>query len=139
MPRLTIEASAPGRVDLAGGTLDLWPLHVLHPGSVTVNVAIDRFAHCRIRPFKRGFRVVLRDSSFETEARRAADLFADPRTAMAAALLEALEVDDSLEIELWTEIPFGSGLGVSSALAVTLVGALGRWMGHDPDSTDRVA
>jgi len=35
------EASAPARIDLAGGTLDLWPLHVLHPGSVTVNLAID--------------------------------------------------------------------------------------------------
>ena len=43
-----IEASAPARVDLAGGTLDLWPLHVLHPGSVTVNLAIDRRASCRV-------------------------------------------------------------------------------------------
>jgi len=37
------EASAPARIDLAGGTLDLWPLHALHPGSVTVNVAIVTF------------------------------------------------------------------------------------------------
>ena len=36
-----IDATAPARIDLAGGTLDLWPLNVLHPGSVTINLAID--------------------------------------------------------------------------------------------------
>ena len=40
----------PARVDLAGGTLDLWPLHVLHPGTVTVNVAVGLYASCRARP-----------------------------------------------------------------------------------------
>jgi D-glycero-alpha-D-manno-heptose-7-phosphate kinase len=133
-----ITASAPARVDLAGGTLDLWPLHVLHPGSVTVNVAIDRFAHCRIRSFERGFHVLLPDSSFETRSLRASDLFAEPRTSMVAALLEAFEVDEPLEIALWTEVPFGSGLGGSSALAVVLAGALERWTGRDTDDFDRV-
>ena len=40
-----IHASAPTRIDLAGGTLDLWPLYLFHPGAVTVNVAITRYAH----------------------------------------------------------------------------------------------
>jgi D-glycero-alpha-D-manno-heptose-7-phosphate kinase len=35
-----IEVFAPARADLAGGTLDLWPLYCFHPGSVTVNVAL---------------------------------------------------------------------------------------------------
>ena len=37
----SVETSAPARVALAGGTLDLWPLHALHPGSVTVNLAME--------------------------------------------------------------------------------------------------
>jgi len=36
-----ITATAPCRVDLAGGTVDIWPLYLFHPGAVTVNVAVD--------------------------------------------------------------------------------------------------
>src|SRR4051794_12893598 len=41
---------APCRVDLAGGTLDLWPLYLFHPGAVTVNVAVNILTRCRITP-----------------------------------------------------------------------------------------
>jgi len=40
-----VHVIAPTRIDLAGGTLDLWPLYLFHPGAVTVNVAITRYAH----------------------------------------------------------------------------------------------
>ena len=138
MPQI-VEASAPARVDLAGGTLDLWPLHVLHPGSVTVNVAIDRFARCSVQAGDRGFGVLLRDSGIEKRSHDGAGLFSDPRTALVGALLDAFEVRDALAIELWSEVPFGSGLGGSSALAVALTGALGRWVGRPLADQDRVA
>src|SRR5262249_62374798 len=35
-----ITATASCRVDLAGGTLDLWPLYLFHEGAVTVNFAL---------------------------------------------------------------------------------------------------
>src|SRR5262245_22047875 len=135
------EATAPGRVDLAGGTLDLWPLHVLHPGSVTVNVAVDRFARCRVTAGDdiNSLRVFHPASGFEQSAQEAAELLSDPRTALVGALLEALEIDEPAEIELGSEIPYGSGLGGSSALAVCLMGALARWSRRDLGALDRVA
>jgi D-glycero-alpha-D-manno-heptose-7-phosphate kinase len=139
MPAQLVEASAPGRVDLAGGTLDLWPLHVLHPGSVTVNVAIDRYARSRVTAGVPDFRVVHPASGFELRAGKPAELLADPRAALVGALLEAMEVDEPLEIELRSEIPFGSGLGGSSALAVCLMGALEKWSRCDLAGGDRVA
>ena len=39
---------APVRADLAGGTLDLWPLYLFHPGSRTVNVAISFYAESEV-------------------------------------------------------------------------------------------
>src|SRR5262245_50006046 len=95
-----IEASAPARVDLAGGTLDPWPLHVLHPGSVTVNLAIDRRARCRVRRSATGFRVTVPDLGYERRVGQAAELLSDPRGALAGALLEALEISEPHEIEL---------------------------------------
>ena len=36
---MKIISEAPCRVDLAGGTLDIWPLYLFHPGAVTLNFA----------------------------------------------------------------------------------------------------
>jgi D-glycero-alpha-D-manno-heptose-7-phosphate kinase len=43
-----IDCSAPTRIDLAGGTLDIWPLYLFHQPAVTVNAALSLRAHCRL-------------------------------------------------------------------------------------------
>src|SRR5947208_2504722 len=45
---MKVEARAPTRVDLAGGTVDIWPLYLFHPGAQTVNLALRRHATCEI-------------------------------------------------------------------------------------------
>jgi len=134
----TFEASAPARIDLAGGTLDLWPLHALHPGSVTVNLAIDLRATCRVRRRDGGFRVSVPELGFEKTAAAADDLLGDPRGAIAGALLEALEVREPRDVELSTQVPYSSGLGGSSALAVAMAAALSASAGRDFDGAGRV-
>src|SRR5437899_8682887 len=54
-----VTAIAPCRVDLAGGTLDIWPLYLFHPGAVTVNFAVNILTRCRITPLA-GKRIRLR-------------------------------------------------------------------------------
>src|SRR5207302_1289737 len=46
MKKVTVRA--PVRADLAGGTLDLWPLYLFHPGSRTINVAISYHAESEV-------------------------------------------------------------------------------------------
>jgi len=43
---MQIASQAPCRVDLAGGTLDIWPLYLYHANAVTVNFAVDRYTRC---------------------------------------------------------------------------------------------
>jgi len=144
MPRVkeTVEASAPARIDLAGGTLDLWPLHVLHPGSVTVNLAIDRRARCRLhRASGADFVVRSPERGLERRARRPADLLADPATALGGALLDAAAAAgpvEPLELELSSGVPYGSGLGGSSALLVAMAGALERFGAPRPPGSSPV-
>ena len=47
---MIIESLAPTRVDLAGGTLDIWPLYLFHTNSQTINFAINCYARCRLTP-----------------------------------------------------------------------------------------
>jgi len=135
----TFEASAPARIDLAGGTLDLWPLHVLHPGSVTVNLAIDLRARARVRRGGDGVRVTVPDLGYERVARDASELLADPRGALAGALVESFGIRVPLEIELATAVPFGSGLGGSSALTVAMAAAVSAAAGAAFPDGNRVA
>src|SRR5438874_12685673 len=45
---MIIESSAPTRVDLAGGTIDIWPIYLFHPGATTVNFALSLRASVRL-------------------------------------------------------------------------------------------
>ncbi len=118
------------RVDFAGGTLDIWPLGLLHSGARTVNTAIDLPVEVAIVPRQRGFRVVQDDGSWEAEG--TAGLIQNPGTALVGLILEALGLGPA-EIRLSSASPRGGGLGASSALAVTLISAIRRLRG-EPDS-----
>src|SRR5690606_30706223 len=43
-----IRVTSPTRIDLAGGTLDLWPLYAFLNGAVTVNLAVNIFTRVEI-------------------------------------------------------------------------------------------
>src|SRR4051794_19470326 len=43
---MRITSKAPCRIDLAGATLDIWPLYLFHCSPVTVNFAVDRYTSC---------------------------------------------------------------------------------------------
>ena len=43
-----VTASAPTRVDFAGGTLDLGPIYLFHQPAYTVNIAITLYARVTI-------------------------------------------------------------------------------------------
>src|ERR1700675_2133834 len=47
-----IVVQSPCRADLAGGTLDLWPLYLFHPGALTLNFALNIQTSCRLTPLK---------------------------------------------------------------------------------------
>src|SRR5688572_33170815 len=46
--RSRVETLAPARIDLAGGTVDIWPICLLEPRALTANLAIDRYARARV-------------------------------------------------------------------------------------------
>src|SRR6185503_15061965 len=94
----TIVAQAPCRADLAGGTIDLWPLYLFHPGALTLNFAVNILTTCRITPLKEHF------PSFE--ALRGASRF---RLPLAARLLQFFAPKEGLLMETDSESPAGAG------------------------------
>ena len=53
-------------MDLAGGTLDIWPLYLYHDNAVTVNLAVDRYTSCTLQT-RSDSRIVLRSRDLGRE------------------------------------------------------------------------
>jgi D-glycero-alpha-D-manno-heptose-7-phosphate kinase len=135
---MIIESSAPPRVDLAGGTIDIWPLYLFHPGAITVNFAISLHARCRIETRDDG-RIVLesrdRKVSFETNLSALEDLLQEERLELISKLVHFFKPTTGFHLIAESEAPAGAGLGGSSALAIACIGALNRMVGNRYDES----
>jgi D-glycero-alpha-D-manno-heptose-7-phosphate kinase len=135
-PPGTIIAHAPCRVDLAGGTLDLWPLYLFHPGAVTVNFAVNVLTRCRVtRLPEKTIRLKSLDTKVEEEFSNFEQLcsarkFKHP---LAAYLVRFFAPDGGFEVETHSESPAGAGISGSSALMIATTAALARYTGKKLD------
>jgi D-glycero-alpha-D-manno-heptose-7-phosphate kinase len=121
-PRI-VEATAPTRVDLAGGTLDIWPLYLFHQGAVTVNAAIDRRAWASVEAGYTGVRIESKDTRQACEGRDVAEVLGGGVLSLVAYILRALGIETGVKVVTHSRVPAGSGLGGSSALAVAIAAA----------------
>ena len=130
---MIIESSAPPRVDLAGGTIDIWPIYLFHPGATTVNFALSLYARCRIETRDDG-RIILesRDlkTSFETNLSAIEDLRLEQRLELISKLVHFFKPTTGFHLVAESNVPAGAGLGGSSALAIACIGALNRLVGN---------
>lgn len=126
-----IRSRACCRVDLAGGTLDLWPIGLQFPGACTINLAIDVHVEARMSPRDTGYRVRQADGTYEVET--LPELLEIPEISLVGVIADAMELPPA-EIELTSDSPRGGGLGASSALAVALIAA-GEELRGDPPSS----
>jgi len=135
-PPGTIVAHAPCRVDLAGGTLDLWPLYLFHPGAVTVNFAVNILTRCKVtRLTDDKIRLKSLDTKVEEEFRNFQELCAARKFKhpLAAHLARFFAPDGGFEVETHSESPAGAGISGSSALMIATTAALARYTGKKLD------
>lgn len=133
---MRIIAEAPCRVDLAGGTLDIWPLYLFHPGAVTINFAINRFTRCTINALESP-EIRLRSGDLQAAetypSLAALDHAARPGLALAAYLLRFFRPRSGVAIHTDSESPAGAGIAGSSALMIATASALNRFTGSGYD------
>src|SRR5438876_1438727 len=138
---MKILAKAPTRVDLAGGTLDIWPLYLFHPGAVTVNAAITRYAYCTIETNSSGdarIRLISRDTNREETFASFAALARAKRfrLPLLAEIVKIYKPVGGFTLTTDSEAPAGAGIGGSSAMAVAICAALDRFTGAGKSKVD---
>jgi len=126
---MIITSKAPCRVDMAGGTLDIWPLYLFHSGAVTVNFAVSRYASCTIQT-RDDARIVFQSrdlklsESFDSlDQLRAATRYQLP---LLAHLVRYFAPETGIEIATDSEAPAGAGIAGSSTLIIAVASALNR-------------
>ncbi len=140
----SILTKSPTRVDLAGGTLDCWPLYLFLNDPLTVNVSIDVFTSVNLRP-RDDRRVVLASKDLGvTKEYSTLDLCladAEPAFDLVRGHLNYWQSkigEQGFELETASESPVGGGLGGSSSLCISLLKAFKIWLKIEMSESDTV-
>jgi D-glycero-alpha-D-manno-heptose-7-phosphate kinase len=136
-----VETSSPTRIDLAGGTIDIWPLYLYHPGAQTLNAAISLRARARVEP-RTDSRVVIRstDTGRTVEAADWRELRTNRELRLLSLIAHFFEAR-GITLVTSSESPAGAGIAGSSALNVAVCAALAAWrrQHYEPEALLQIA
>ncbi len=127
--RTVIRSKAPLRISFAGGGTDVPPYSDEHGGAV-LSATIDRFAYCTIMP-REDSEVRVKSLDLARNANWMADgryLRYDGNLDLIKAVLNHFDVSKGFDMFLHCDAPPGSGLGGSSTVIVSLIGAVTEWL-----------
>jgi D-glycero-alpha-D-manno-heptose-7-phosphate kinase len=129
---------APLRISLAGGGTDL-PAYYERFGGMVVSTTISKFVYVHVRPNgANGTHITSADYQTFYQYHGGEPMTWDGELALPRAVLHEFSVERGLSIFLASEVPPGTGLGSSSAVAVALVQGVASYL-HQPLSKQRVA
>jgi len=133
---MKIRARAPLRVSYAGGGTDVPPYPNLM-GGVVLSSTVQNYAYCSITPRSDGKVTVSRedqDSHFGPDNLKT--LKGSGEVEFVQAVASRFGIDQGFDASLRYDALPGTGLGSSSALCVSLVGAFREWKGNSMTDYD---
>lgn len=122
-------ATAPVRLDFAGGWTDVPPFSA-REGGIVVNAAIRLLVHVELTLGGPRTKLAALDLGEELECANAAGFVIDGRLSLHKAALRMFPTQSTCTLTTRSDVPPGSGLGSSGALDVALVAALTRARGE---------
>lgn len=131
---MIIRSKAPFRLGLAGGGTDVSPYSDIYGGCI-LNATISLYAYANIEPRndnKIVFRIPQTNEEYIFNSVKELPILGDNADLMKGIYNRVVKdfVDKPLSFTLTCalEVPFGSGLGTSSTLAVAILGAYTEWL-----------
>ena len=147
-----IRVQSPTRVDLAGGTLDMWPLHAFVGEALTINVAIDIYTEVDLTPRldSSKIRITSEDLNFTADFDSLEQLLSSNVAQLKyyQMLAQFLKPSQGFEMTTRSMSPVGGGLGGSSSLLISMLKAFSlmskkslgsvkdlAWLGHNLEAS----
>jgi D-glycero-alpha-D-manno-heptose-7-phosphate kinase len=144
-----ISIKSPTRVDLAGGTLDMWPLFSFLGEATTINLAIDIWTKVEIRR-RNDKQIKIHSLDLKKEwIFNSLDLLLnalDPQIILYQKIFERFKTDEKeqkilnlgFEFTTSSESPIGGGLGGSSSLIISILKGLYQLIGRPITSVHEI-
>jgi D-glycero-alpha-D-manno-heptose-7-phosphate kinase len=130
---MIVRSKAPLRIGLAGGGTDVSPYADLYGGAI-LNATIDLYAYASLEPLSNGKiefcfdgsdRCIVLENKEELEIIKDFELF----IGVYNRLVKQFKLKNlSFRLTSYIEAPQGSGLGTSSTIVVSLIGAFVEWL-----------
>lgn len=118
--------TCPTRIDLAGGTLDLWPIYAILGKARTINFAIDLYVHVDLKKHSDSYiHLDLSDLHYQKTFSSLRDILtsSDKEVGLIREVLKYFNPEFGFELNVKTKSPLGAGLGGSSSLLIALLEA----------------
>lgn len=141
-----IKSRAPTRIDLAGGTVDIWPIYLLLQEAITLNLGISLFAETQLQwePSAKSPSIQLRSEDQKVSLELTWNQLLDPTFQVIPQLELHFKLlrhcfkqrlhsgwentfQGALQLTTRAQSPAGAGLGGSSTLSASMIGALATW------------
>ena len=128
MGKELIRARAPLRIGMAGGGTDVEP-YASERGGCVFNATIDKYAYCTVVP-NNSDRLSIRSldyGTFETSL-DGGPLVYDGNMDLIKAVTNHFDITEGFDVFIHSDAPPGSGLGGSSTVIVSILGAVTEWL-----------
>ena len=114
------------RADLAGGTLDIWPLYLALENCKTVQFSIPFYTQLQLNSFQESSSISVH---FQNELFSAKNLdefllLSDSKLRLIQVILNYVRPPKGLELKIFSDSPLGGGIGASSCFCVCLLRCL---------------
>lgn len=130
---MIIRSKAPLRIGLAGGGTDVSPYSDLYGGAI-LNATIDLYAYASLEPLDNGkieFCIDGTDKCYTTQSAKELELVEGFELFIGIynRVIKQFKLEPlSFRLTSYIEAPQGSGLGTSSTIVVSLLGAFVEWL-----------
>ncbi|MFN3477904.1 MAG: hypothetical protein ACK4ZM_00860 [bacterium] len=122
---MVIKSKAPNRFDLAGGTLDIFPLYILLGLSIVVNVSVSIYSNCVLQKIEEEvLEIEIKDLGSFYKVSNIEQIKNNIDTKLIYEAIKIFNLENFLigyRITTFNEAPLKSGLGASSALLITII------------------
>lgn len=148
----TFHVQAPCRIDLSGGTVDLWPLYLFYPEGLSLNnMALELYANAQVtfEPSNK-FQITIESRDLKKKRKHSSLAALDRSVAkqvkdnplrwverVAAYFFAKWNLTEgSWTLTTWSEVPPGSGLGGSSTLGVAIGAVIAKAASREKEIID---
>jgi D-glycero-alpha-D-manno-heptose-7-phosphate kinase len=122
---MKISVRAPNRIDLAGGTIDIYPLYIFEEGAATVNIAIQIFSQVELETRSDSrIEIVSKDMKKEVVFEHLSDSRPEGELDLLIRAVNHYKPQAGITLISENQAPQGSGIGASSALLMAASAAL---------------